>query len=217
MELWCILRLEAIVSLLDQLPQAYLSSPHVIGGRPCHIDFTVNTMMTMPLDQLVILLSLLKDANPAEMLEIGTFTGFTTKFLADAMPNTVVHTLELPPEFDGQGGLEKSDNDYIVAGRHFIGQAFRDDPKNIIQHFGDSATFDFSTIGHPTFCFIDGSHTYDYVMNDTRKFRSICPHGSIVWHDVAEGHDEVVRALIDLRGEGLDIYRIGYGVAWCRI
>jgi hypothetical protein len=56
---------------------------------------------------------------------------------------------------------------------------------NIVQLYGDSGTFDFSPYyGNVDFMFIDGSHAYDYVKNDTlAALKMVRVGGTIIWHD----------------------------------
>ena len=49
------------------------------------------------------------------------------------------------------------------------------------------------------FAFVDGSHSYDYVKNDTEKLlRLLAPSGVIVWHDYCRAWPGVVRYLNEL-------------------
>lgn len=207
------------MSLLEQIPITELHQPYVLKNRRYDIDLKIDDITALPIDQLAAIIALMRDENPSEALEIGTNSGCTTRWLSKAMPSCTIHTLDLPVDWT-HGGMEKSDMTLIQANRISIGQAFREGGfPNIRQHYGDSATFDFKSIGAPTFFFIDGSHNYHYILNDTEKCMGCAKdgHGSIVWHDCAYGHDEVVRALIHLREtKKLQIYRIGYGLAWCR-
>jgi hypothetical protein len=75
----------------------------------------------------------------------------------------------------------------------------------IVQLYGDSATFDYRPyLGTVDFLFIDGSHSYHYVLNDSwAALRLVRGRGLILWHDyVSSGHrcwPGLVRALDQLR------------------
>ena len=57
--------------------------------------------------------------------------------------------------------------------------------------------------------FIDGSHTYEYVKNDTEKCLRIAGDGAtLVWHDCDRTHPGVVRYLCELKDAGHDVVRI---------
>ena len=76
----------------------------------------------------------------------------------------------------------------------------------ISQLYGDSATFDYSPYqGKVDFAFIDGSHSYDYVVSDTRNVLKIMNHhkGAILCHDFSEDvwEGNVVQALLDMSVE----------------
>jgi hypothetical protein len=55
----------------------------------------------------------------------------------------------------------------------------------IVQHFGDSAMFDFRALGEPfDLVYIDGAHSWPYVDNDTKAALSIVgENGVVVWDD----------------------------------
>ena len=98
--------------------------------------------------------------NPKEVLEIGTYMGHTAKAMAENLSGAIIHTVDLPPNhaFDGdsEAKMDKGDRDLIakrIVGREFCDQQFS---SQIQQHFHDTATWDFSEVGSPTFFFIDG-------------------------------------------------------------
>lgn len=202
--------------LLYEIPQTDMRQPHVLKNRNINLP-AIKGVTALPADQLAIIMAMMMDENPTDAVEIGTNTGCTTRWMALAMPQCNVHTLDLPPDWKGDGP-PKTDLNLIQSNRSYIGKDFRDSGlHNIRQHYGDSATYDFANFGHPTFFFIDGSHSFDYVINDTRKCVAAAGHGSIVWHDCGHGHDDVIRALLHLmRHDGMNIFRLGYGLAWAR-
>ncbi|MEO5590373.1 MAG: class I SAM-dependent methyltransferase, partial [Gemmatimonadaceae bacterium] len=71
----------------------------------------------------------------------------------------------------------------------------------ITQHYGDSATFNFELFYQKIdLVFIDGSHAYQYVVNDSLHAVQMLRNGSgmILWHDYSRW-DGVTRAVNDLR------------------
>ena len=79
-----------------------------------------------------------------------------------------------------------------------------------MQHYGDTATWDFRNAQGATFFFIDGSHTYDYARNDTEKALAVSRghHATFVWRDCDEDHPGVVRWLRDMIAAGHPVRRI---------
>jgi protein-L-isoaspartate O-methyltransferase len=178
-----------------QTPYVYLKQkePYIDGELP-HGD-------------LDVLMKVLAVYRPKVILEIGTFYGYTTLMMAEVCPDATVHTLDLPREYDrGKDTMAGNKDDFhlIESSRKFVGHYFRLDGygMNIIQHFGDSATWSWDQAGMVDFIFIDGSHTFEYTINDTLcAFHLILRtngKGIIMWHDVDEQHPAVLKALSDL-------------------
>ena len=127
--------------------------------------------------------------------------------MAEELPEAIIHTLDLPLDYlerPDPVSLRKDDMHLVrrrQVGHEFIGQACS---LNIIQHWGDSATWDFRQAAGATFFFIDGSHTYEYVMNDSEKCFRLCDGlGTFVWHDA--GHPPIVKFLKEWADMGCDI------------
>jgi hypothetical protein len=155
-------------------------------------------------DQAVALASLAVLNDPAAVLEIGTFCGHTTKLLAQNLPRAVIHTVDLPPDFQAENdpvSLLPKDDFHLITSRS-VGREFRGQPEaeRIVQHFGDTARWDFAPARGASFFFIDGSHTYEYVKNDSEKCWALCGgRGTFLWHDCGTGHPGVVRFLLEWR------------------
>jgi hypothetical protein len=140
---------------------------------------------------------------PLNLFEIGTFNGRTTlNMAANCSKKSKVYTLDLPKEKLNSTDLpidpgEKSFIDKEVIGSNYLRTNYA---KKIIQLYGDSATFDFSRFNNKMdFVFIDGSHSYEYVLNDSKKALSLLKKGKgvIVWHDYG-GWIGVTKALNEL-------------------
>ena len=118
--------------------------------------------------------------------EIGTLHGKTTWTVARTNPDISLFTLDLPSkEVAAQTELEFTDEHLLSgwdSGRDFIGTP---EAARIHQLFGDTATFDFSPYhGAMDMVYIDGSHSYSYVKNDTEAaMRLMSPMGTIIWDD----------------------------------
>ncbi len=175
---------------------------------------------TLPYQDALALLSILVAEAPNEVLEIGTYMGHTTRQMAENLETTTIHTVDLPEDFqqssDPEQGIPK--DDFHLIARRLVGREFREQPcsNRIKQHFADTAKWDFRQAGHPTFFFIDGSHTYEYCKNDSEKCLAACGgRGVFLWHDCDLTHDGVTRFLSEWRRQGRDIRRIaGTAVAY---
>lgn len=200
------------ITELSAIPQ--ISLDQILGKvRPTiHMTIMSSENGRVPSDQAIAIIAILAKEQPKEVLEIGTFFGHTTRLIAENLPNGIIHTLDLPQEFNSKGDLKsipKDDSHLIerrIVGREFIGSIYE---KQIRQHFADTATWDFSEEGEPTFFFIDGSHTYEYCKNDSEKCFTLCKgRGVFLWHDCDFGHPGVVKFINEWRTMGRDIVRI---------
>jgi predicted O-methyltransferase YrrM len=138
--------------------------------------------------ELEILCKLVRHTNPKILFEIGTFDGRTTLNLAaHSRPDAQVYTLDLPRQgcADAQLPLDRSDYRYINKDKSGLRFRGSDVEHNIHQLYGDSARFDFRPYRDGVdFLFIDGSHSYRYVLHDSRQaMRMIRSRGLILWHD----------------------------------
>ncbi len=152
-----------------------------------------------------ILSVLAKEANM--MFEFGTCTGKTAYLWAkNSKPDAKVYTLTLPP--DKFNDYRPDDTDSARARElalkestftHFL---YTGTPvqEKVVQLYGDSKQFDEAQF-LDTFdlIFIDGSHAYSYIKNDTEKaLRMLKPGGYILWHDYRGPTSETVDVYIFL-------------------
>jgi methyltransferase family protein len=150
-----------------------------------------------------VVLAIAMQCAPNKILEIGTYFGHTALRLAHVLPHAEIHTVDLPHEFDYSQSQYLTD--FHLLNRRLIGHYFAGRPESdrIKQHLADTALWDFSLTGYPspTFFFIDGSHSYEYVRNDSEKCYHLCKgSGIFLWHDLWHDNDEVcpgVRQLLE--------------------
>jgi hypothetical protein len=187
---------------LDRVVRQF--SPMVMDSNYACIDGS------LPWVDLTALLAIALDRAPRIMLEIGTFFGHTTRLLALNLPKCTIHTVDLPEMFNRRkdpGHLPK--DDFHLIERRRVGAAFRADPAmpNIVQHFADTATWDFAAVKEASLFLIDGSHTYDYAKNDTEKCLAQCKGRRVtfLWHDCDAGHRGVIRYLAEMVQKGFPI------------
>ena len=141
---------------------------------------------------------------PERIFEFGTFNGRTTLNLAvNSRPGTRIFTLDLPFDNPPSTKLRQHPWDGKYVEQHGDGRYFQKERhrKKITRLYGDSATFDYTPFGGTIdFVFVDGSHSYEYVTNDSDKALRLLRGGKgiILWHDYGTKWHEVTRALNDL-------------------
>lgn len=147
----------------------------------------------------VTLARLVRDRQPASLFEIGTFDGRTTLTLAANAPDdAIVRTLDLPPDPKPALAVERADAALFrddLSGLRIVGS----DLEGRIQRLrGDSATFDFSPY-RADFIFVDGAHSYEYVLQDAYTALGMVRSGAsvVVFHDYGQWPG-VTRALEEL-------------------
>jgi predicted O-methyltransferase YrrM len=147
------------------------------------------------------------------IFEFGTGTGRSTYLMARNSPaDARVVTIALPPDQlaaytaetgDSRGGRREALAESRFSVFLYTGSSVE---HKVEQLFGDTKRFDPAPYrGRCDLIFIDGSHTYSYVMSDTRKaLEMLAPGGTILWHDYRGPGGktaDVFRALNELRRE----------------
>lgn len=166
----------SLAEICPELPPIELHAPMGVDGN-------------VSLYELVIISLLVKARSPRGVFEIGTFDGRTALNLSANLPDDGrVFTLDLPREEMQKTNLPLGDGDKLYIDKERSGARFAGTlwAQRITQLYGDSATFDFSPYqGKIDFVFIDGSHAYKYVLNDSRKALGLLRDGkgTILWHD----------------------------------
>jgi hypothetical protein len=151
--------------------------------------------------ELIVLARIVRERDPQEVFEIGTFNGRSTATLAaNTGDQTTIFTLDLPRAQAPSLSLTPAERAFVEkesSGDVFLASAYM--PK-VRQLYGDSATFDFSPFTADV-VFVDGSHAYEYVVNDSGRALSMLRKGRgvILWHDYGEW-EGVTRALNELYG-----------------
>jgi len=152
------------------------------------------------------------------LFEFGTCTGRTTYLWAlNSPPDARITTITLRP--DQVRDCEVSEGDHETDARYARNESIftkfyysgTDVEYKIEQLFGDSKQFDETPyLGKCDLIFIDGSHAYSFVVNDTRKaIRMLKPGGLLIWHDYRGERETrgVFRALNELV-DTLPLFRI---------
>src|SRR5262249_24931022 len=133
----------------------------------------------------------------------GTYNGMTTLQIALNTPDdTVVYTLDIPPEAAGHTRFPLSALDRAVAaefrtryntsvGSYFKGLRVEN---KIVQILHDSATYNFSPFyGRTDLIFIDAAHDYDNKRLDSENaLKMVSPNGLVLW----DNYDDVVNPYV---------------------
>jgi predicted O-methyltransferase YrrM len=149
--------------------------------------------------ELECICRLVKKYQPESIFEIGTFNGRTSYHMAANTPlNTNIITLDLPKTEMANTALRIKSGEKKFINKDRSGEYFMDTEMNkkITQIYADSAQADYTPYNNKMdFIFIDGSHSYEYVISDTQVARKLLRNGKglILWHDY--GWNEVIQAL----------------------
>ena len=175
----------------EKRPAALLPSVEVSElvpeDLPIQIREPIEADGNISLTEIAVISKLIKARQPATVFEIGTFDGRTTlNMAANSLPDARIYTLDLPNESKTELPIDPGEEKYIdkeTSGARFIGT---DCEPKITQLYGDSATFDFSPFHNTVdMIFVDGAHSYDYVLHDSRGALKLLRGGKglILWHD----------------------------------
>jgi Methyltransferase domain len=208
------LRVGAGQKMFDRIPARSLAS---LGGILDRVTLDLRFVSvdgSTPYQDLIAILALAKKQNPSAALEFGTYFGSATANLALNLPEATINTIDLPEDMPEATALIEGkpvDDLHLIRGRQ-LGKAFRGTPleSRIVQHTGDTATYDYSVIPGPVSLFlIDGSHTYEYARNDTmRSFAVAEGDCTFLWHDCEPYTPGVLRCLVELIDAGLPVVRV---------
>jgi hypothetical protein len=162
------------------------------------------TLWTAPGNQsysgLTFLIEVGRFLKASRAFEIGTYNGATAWCLARNLPETEVHTLDLPLERDPALAYGVSDVSNRIRFEQLAYEVLPMGDSNVVQHWGDSARFDFDRWrGSVDLVYVDGAHSHDYVRVDSdTAFELVRESGAIVWDDYWRRVPGVVAALHEL-------------------
>lgn len=149
---------------------------------------------------LAFLVEVARFVGARRLFEIGTYNGATAWCLARNLPTAEVHTLDLPPEESPALGYGVSDAGNRRRFEHLAYETLPLGDSRVVQHWGDSATFDFAPWrGTVDLVYVDGAHSHDYVRADsTTALDLVSDSGVVVWDDYWRRIDGVKAILDDL-------------------
>jgi hypothetical protein len=144
---------------------------------------------TAPLERF-LMAQLLRFFKPSTIVEVGTYRGTTTRLLLEnASPDARVYTIDLPLGVDLEK-LKASSDERLIQHR-VVGAEYWSHPRasQVTQILGDTMTANtWEAVPEGVgFAFIDASHSYEAVRNDTERLRpKLQPEAVILWHDYSE-------------------------------
>jgi predicted O-methyltransferase YrrM len=172
--------------------------------------------------KIALVCGMAKAIGARRILEVGTCGGFMTRHLAlNCGPESHVWTIDLPEENADatifplrdvdREIIEKVARGHRPPGWYAAVGAERD---RITQILCDSARYDYADLSTPLdFAFIDGAHSYEYVLVDSvNALTRLRAGGIVVWDDYLNFFPGVLRAVGEigrlapvraLRGTGL--------------
>jgi hypothetical protein len=137
---------------------------------------------------------------PKWMLEIGTNRGYTSRVLADEFPDLLIVTCDPGDQVPIEERPENQRDEYIT--QDLIGKFVKDCPRvTVLKEAFHKHDWRRDGLFKFDFIFIDGDHSYDAVLRDTRLALTMLNRpGVIMWHDYGNVAD-VERALTTLAPE----------------
>ena len=170
------------------------------GNPPITICEPIGKDGNISLLELIVLNSFIRNMNPNKVFELGTFDGRTSLNMASNCKDDVtIYTLDLPKDKLDSTALPIGHDDIGYVDKDASGSKYKGtyEEKKVVQLFGDTATFDFSShFNTIDLVFVDASHSYEYALNDSEIALKLLKSGKgvIFWHDY-DGKEGVTRAL----------------------
>ena len=134
---------------------------------------------------LAFLVELGRFLGARQVFEIGTYNGATAWCLARNLEAPEVHTLDLPLEQKPVLEFGVSDAGNRVAFERTAYEVLPLSTGRVVQHWGDSATFDFTSWRRSIdLVYVDGAHSHEYVRADSATALDlVSDSGAVVWDD----------------------------------
>jgi predicted O-methyltransferase YrrM len=169
--------------------------------------------------EVSVLAALANALHARRIFEFGTFNGNTAYHLAvNTDPECQVYTLDIPPGVTPS--LHEDAGDAAFRPETAVHHRWdgTDVAPRVHQLLCDSARLDPTPYaGTMDLVFVDGSHSKEYIENDTRlALRMVRPGGVIVWHDYLVWNDVttflqefcLTRKLSHVAGTSLALYQV---------
>lgn len=190
----------------------------MFGFKPYQAFLPPVEIGSITLVDQVVLMCFLDLVAPKEVLEIGTFKGFTTRFLLEnSDEKTNIKSIDLPKSAAeiisaDQEEIALQDGDYnddylrraqLISGEIYLAGINESQSKRLELVKADSTKLDYAKLfSHLEFAFIDGGHDYGTVKSDTENVLKVMQKGVILWHDFSSAiHSDVTSYLAQVSQE----------------
>jgi predicted O-methyltransferase YrrM len=163
-------------------------------------------------NETAILVALVKRVRPRVMIEFGCNTGMTARRVLDHVPSLEKYIgIDVPSYF----------RTFLECQRDEVPRSpgcFADDARFFL-HVSASQLLGLADLEPCDAAFIDGDHSRDAVMHDSRLARRLVKRGGvIVWHDYLNPAVEVTGVIEQLAREGWPIDAIDNSwIAFCEV
>jgi len=163
------------------------------------IDFPVALKWT-DYEDTALLLNLCRRRE--RILELGTHLGYTTENIARSFPNSAVHTVDIIKEIESNVKHISDFQKLEILSKEESGKMISS--KNVTQFKMTTDSFFEQTKEKYDLIFIDASHSYTAVINDTNNSIDHLNNGGIiVWHDVYNLDKACPKALAEPDNDGV--------------
>lgn len=186
-----------VATLLASREMAMADRVHKINASNLARLFSVEETLTIiggswkeggiaPAERL-LLAQLLHYFHPKSLLEVGTYRGTTTRLMLDNLsPAARIYTMDLPPDRMFNQTMAATDQPLIEdsnVGVDYLSHPLAEQVIQILGNSQEAATWQ-QVPNTIDFAFIDASHSYEAVRNDTEHvFSKITSEAVIIWHD----------------------------------
>jgi predicted O-methyltransferase YrrM len=142
-----------------------------------------------PVQDRLYLASLMRELDAKQVIEVGCYTGMTTRSLVDAKPDVVVHAID---HFVGNRAIDKLTKvgiGYRDHGKEGVQEVFSRNLSDVLfrrvfMHAGTSAFYASIWPFKVDLIFIDASHEYEDVKKDIGQWSPhVRPGGILCGHD----------------------------------
>lgn len=183
---------------------------HLFDTAPLNFDTKKPELGFTRDRELRALLNIAFHFQPKCILELYTSEGYTALWLARVCQTSEVFAIDICSEMNIARGRFNGPNeikDRVRVGRAFLG---RPEEKRIRLIIKDPGEINFSAFNKFDLIFIDGEHSFNAILSDTKRaLECVSLNGILVWDDYQTACPQVIEFIDKLNaGVGDTIFRI---------